>query len=625
MLILDRDGRALPFDARRLDASIRRILSVLDPGGSSAEAEDLSRVVGRFLECSLETARSQSQAQGQGSAGTADPAGVATSERTLSVSARTLSAETLAGYVFQVLQGAGHEEAARLYAQARNGGGRGLAVRVSDLIEAEVELPRAEAVRIGEDVERGLLAAGLRDPSVGLLREWVDHSLRQKGVGRSLSARPSVGLAAGSLRNLLRAGKPGLAAEQRCAEELLRTYALRDILPSDVAAAHASGRLDMGGLASRSRVHGVCLAPWSLPALRQASPAGRIAMLGEVLRELAELTSHEVRVLWNGPAPTEPDLQQLEHQLVAPHGGGARIVLCVDGSRADLVRAFLARPSLTRACRIRIHGPQIDSTLLPEIAARSPAQQGYVEVTRRGPRPGVVAGSCAVNLLRHALMTRGEEPGRFLDLVQEAAGLAAAGLAAWHDLGLGVAAADAIAERLGQRLPESWWLEPAGMVQARVVLLGAGGRARDNGRDLAVAVGERLRLGWSERWPNDPGEDVWAPEREANGPSNLELLPASARAQRRFQRLDLPSKRSPARRKGGASEQEPLGEGETFSHDGEADPAARGREVVLLRRCLGCAGHAPAPRKASDAGVRESFLRAFLEPSLDEADIAPCA
>jgi len=615
-LILDREGRALPFDGRRLTASIRRTLTVLNPAASSTtafEAEDLSRVIGRFLE--------------------------------LSGARRTLSAESLAGHVLQVLQSAGHEEAARLYARSRSRREQGVALRISDLIEAEADLPRDEAVLIGSEVEQGLAAAGLRDPSASLLREWVDHVLRRRGLAQGLVRPALVGLSPDSLKSLLADGQPGLSAELRGARGLLSSYAMSNVFPEDVALAHSRGQLDLGALAPCNRVHGLCVAPWGLPQVRKAPAETRMAALGELLRDLAGLVSHEVRVLWNGPRPEGQDLLRLEHHLAMPVDVGARIVLCIDGSDPELVRAFLAHPSLTRTCRLRVYGPKLEPTLIPEIVART----ADVEVARRAPRPGLVVGSCAVSLLRHALQARRSgiaedfaerdvagsdgrgDPTSFLDAIEDTAELAATGLAAWHDLGVGKAAGESIEEKLGQSLPKTWWLEPAGMVQARVVLLGAGAQARRNGRDLAVSVGDRLRRGWISRWPYDPGDNVWEPQRLGGGPSDLELHPASPRVQRRFRRLDLPLEAPRSVKsedpQGATSdpEQEPLGEGETFSHDGEADPAARGREVVELRRSLGCAEHAPAPRKASDASVRETFLRAFLEPSLNEADISPCA
>ncbi len=587
-LVLDRDGRALPFDGRRLGDSIRRALTSLQPGAhATAEAEDLARVVGRYLE-----------RPGSG---------------------RTVTAEDLAGFVLEVLQGTGHEEAARLYARTRADGAHVVALQVAELLEAEAELPPDEAAAIGREVEAGLHAAGVREPGVGLLRAWVDHALVRHGHVEAVGRGPVASLPVDEFRSLLVDGPPGVSAEVRGAGALLSAHVLRDVFPGRVAEAHGEGRLDLGGLTSRSRVHGVCVAPWSLPVLRDAPEAARMAVLGELLRDLAGLATREVAVLWNGPTPDADRLRQLEHELATPPEAGARIVLCLDGADGDHVRAFLAQPTLTRTCRLRVHGPRVDATLFADLAARP----SDVEVARRAPRPGLVAGSAAVNLLRHAQAAPGRDPGRFLDAVEESAGLAAGALDAWRTLGAGEAAARTVGERLGAHLPWSWWLEPAGMVQARVLLLGAGARARHNGRDLAAAVGERLRRGWFARWPEAAGDDVWEPERA--GPAGLELLPAPPRVQRRFRRLDLPLPRGGDDHPAHDPDTEPLGEGETFSHDGEVDPAARGREVVLLRRALGCAAFAPAPRKASDPLVREAFLRAFLEPSLDEADIAPCA
>ena len=625
-LILDRDGRALPFDGRRLNASIHRALSLIGPGHEN-EAEDLAGVVSLFL-------RREAVEE-------------------------TLSADQLAGYVRQVLEGAGHEEAARLYARTRRQRDHGVAARVRELLAGveDVDLPTPLATQIVSEVESGLRAAGLKDPAAGLLREWVDHTLRTRGLPDGLGRNPTVGLPGHELRSLLASGPPGLAAEVRGAGALLRQHALQDVFPDEVAQAHAEGRLDFGTLASRSRIHGLCFAPWTIPEVRRAEPGCRISAVGSLLRDMSTLVTHEVRVLWNGPVPDGDQLGQLHHQLAQPADVGARIVICLPAAETGLVRAFLSDTWFDEAAgastpgkqgttwRLRVHGLPDDPTLLSEIAAR-PLD---VEVARVEPRQGLILGACALNLLRPAMQLRGDGPSAitdqraadpvlvsaggfpgsipaaFLDAVEEVAGLAAAGLSAWGLQGLGEAAAEAIRKRLGIRLASRWWLEPAGLVQARVVLLGAGVRARQNGRDLAVAVGERLRRGWSRRWPvrgADPTETEPGSLTE-----RLSIVPASPRAQRRFRRLDLPLRPGADEHPGVDATQEPLGEGETFSHDGEADPAARGREVALLRRCLDSADHAPAPRNAGDPFVRESFLRAFLDPSLEdsETDSAPCA
>jgi hypothetical protein len=581
--VLDADGRAAPFDGRRLAASIRRALAAVGPG-TEADAEDLAGAVGAFLR---------------------QRAGAA-----------SVSSDVLAGFVIKVLEGGGHGEAGRLYARSRRREQTAVGARVRLWLEQETDLAPTTAQQIAAEVEGGVHAAGLQDPGAGLLREWVDHALRRRGQPDALGLQPTVGLSGHELRSLLAAGPPGVAAELRAGTALLARHALHGVLPPDAGAGHTQGLVDFGGLAAHTRVHGLCVAPFRQPEVRAARAACRVAVAGALLRELAGLVAYEVRVLWDGPAPRGDDRLQLELQLRQPADAGAQIVLCVPAAEPARVRPWLRWEALGGVCRLRLCGPVVHGDLLAEVAARP----GSLEIALQPPPEGIVLGAAAVNLLRPALESPDRQPGSYLDAVEGAAALAAAGLAAWEAQGPGAAAREHVLERLDADVepPLMWWLETAGLVQARIALIGAGARARQNGRDFAVAVGDRLRRGWARRAPL------------STDPTSLRLVPAGVRTQQRFRRLDLPLRAdvplaSSGAVLGGECQVEPLGEGESFAHDGEADPLARGREVAALRRCLGVAAEAAAPRKAGDPVVREAFLRAFLEPSLDAADIVPCA
>jgi len=587
--VLDGEGRSAPFDGRRLQASIRRALVALGPDAAD-EAEGLAGAVGVFV---------RRRAAG--------PA---------------LSSDVLAGLVLQVLEGAGHGEAARLYARSRRREETAVASRVRQWLERESSLSAHVVQQVALEVEAGVSAAGLADPPQGLLREWVDHALRHRGMPEALGLTPSVALSGRELSSLLASGPPGLAAEQRAASALLARYTLHSVLPSDVGLAHADGRLDFGELSSHGRAHALCLPLFQQPEVKAARAACRVAVAGALLRELGGLVSHEVVVLWDGPAPRGDDRLQLELQLRRPVSGSARIVLCLPATDPARVAPWLHWDALGGLFKLRLHGPGFHPDLLQQAALRP----GALEVTRQAPGPGIVLGAVAVNLLRPALDGVQRDTGTYLDAVEAAASLAAAGLLAWRTEGAGHAALEHLHDRLGATTPlaVSWALQAAGLIQARITLLGAGARARQNGHDLAVAIGDRLRRGWERR-----GAPV---EGASTGPGTaaatlLRLQPATQRTQTRFRRLDLPL-RAPVvsgAAAGSAGEVEPLGEGESFSHDGEIDPAASGREVAALRRCLGIAGEAPAPRKAGPPDVREAFLRAFLEPTPDDPEPVPCA
>ena len=590
-LILDGRGRALPFDGQRLHESIRRALVAVEPGTEAEnEAGDLAGVVGRYLEENAE-----------------DPA---------------LSCDAVAQLVLKLLEGTGHAEAARLYAGGRRRHDEGLAERVAGLLSeagsrepatrepgaaraaaerrsALAELSPAALAALAREVEDGLEAAGLRDPSDGLLREWVDHALRHRGLPEGLGRHPDLGVPRHDLADLLLDGAPGLAAEVRGADALLRRQALEDVLPAEVAAAHDDGRLDLGVLAGRRRVGGLCVAPFAHAEVRAARSGCRVAVAGALVRELSALAAHEVAVLWDGPAPRGDERTQFELQLEQPAEVAGPVVLCLPGDDPAAVRPWLSWDALGEVCRLRIHGPVVHPELV-QAAAERPAS---VELARGAPRPGLVLGGCALNLLRPAVAGPARDAAAYLDAVEELAALAAAGLAAWADHDPGAAAVDRVRERLGADAPGRWQLETAGLVQARVLLLGAGPRARQNGRDLAAAVGERLHRGWARRAAAD---------------EPLVLVPAGRRPQARFRRLDQPGRAPVA---GGETRAEPrpeplgepLGEGETFAHEGEADPAVRGREVAALRAALGVADDAPAPRKAGEVTARTRFLHAFLD------------
>jgi len=494
--------------------------------------------------------------------------------------------------------------------------------RVAALLAQATELEPGVVDAIASEVERGLFASGLRSIGAALLREWIDNELVLRGHPPRLGKHRFVGLAAHELRGILADGAAGLTAESEVSRRLFTRYALSEVFPADVRAAHEQGLIGLENLGSCGRLDSVTLAPWQLPALGGAAgQRERLAALGPLLRTLSNLLSREVLLDWDGPALASQALSDLLLHLaeVAPvHAGGARIVFCVRPERAGSSEAFLGalqilrrgnlpRPALLPCVRLPAGALSCD-VLAAAVAAE--AVDDRLQFAVSAPRHGAVSASVAVNVARLALACGPRRVHDFLAALDSATEHALSALAAQDALmGDGDSPAQALRRATGlseAMLPRRRRIALAGVNEAAQLLLGDGPRGRANRIDLAAAIGERLGRSLASRDPQ------------------VCLGLASRASCDRFGRLDLQG--FPAGRELLALN----GERDGYRYDTAqglapaADGAEAGRETARFWQCLGLDSEAPVPRLSAGTTQRLAFLPAFHSAMTPVPDLNPC-
>ena len=374
-----RDGREVPFDRAKIAAAIAKAMA-------AAGEEDLgfAAEVAGVVEIAL--AR-RAEARGRGDEAEGD-AGA----RALAADGRFLPGiELIQDLVEQALVELGRAKVAKAYILYRDKrarirealsvheaapgvtGGPGFDVRVQEsqgsnawskgrivaaLLE-EAGLPRASADEVAARVERRVFASGLRRITTGLVRELVNGELIDMGLTGALRRQESVGVPRHDLRAAL-AGNPfeewqrGIAAETvgagRAARaergavsliggEVLRRYALRDVVGDELAEMHLSGDLSIENL-SAPHLPLTLSVPAELLAPGEPSSAAAFALL-DAAAALARRTSHTLVLDDPGPA-----LQPLARATRAksPVGLAAWLAALVAVARASGRRIELGSP-----------------------------------------------------------------------------------------------------------------------------------------------------------------------------------------------------------------------------------------------------------------------------------------
>ncbi|MCY2960668.1 MAG: ATP cone domain-containing protein [Planctomycetota bacterium] len=132
--------------------------------------------------------------------------------------------------------------------------------RIVAALVSEADVPRALADEVAARVEERVFASGWKRISTSLVRELVDNELVERGLADALRRTRPVGIPRHDLSRWIAAPEsevePGSAAprslEARVAGELLRRYALEDLLPDALEDALADGDF---GLEDLDRVH----------------------------------------------------------------------------------------------------------------------------------------------------------------------------------------------------------------------------------------------------------------------------------------------------------------------------------------------------------------------------------
>jgi len=144
--------------------------------------------------------------------------------------------------------------------EGREGWSKG---QIAGALIEEARLPRPLAEEIASAVEARVLESGLRRVTAGLVRELVAGELLDRGLSRALSSQRTFGLHRSDVRRALREPvfEPWAPRDPRLppdpagaiAGEILRRFALEDVLGEGVAALHREGDLHVVGLGRLER------------------------------------------------------------------------------------------------------------------------------------------------------------------------------------------------------------------------------------------------------------------------------------------------------------------------------------------------------------------------------------
>lgn len=311
-----RDGREVPYDKRKIEAAVGAALDAVgeaDPA-FAAEVADVVELalVDRFL---AEAGRDAADARGD-----RPVEAVPSIEAIQDLVERALielgRAQVAKAYILYRDRRARAREALRVDPSVPGPGGRVGRVRVREadgpgdwskgrIVAAlmdEAELTRATAEEVAARVERRLFASGLKRVNTGLIRELVAGELVDLGLEAALRRQAAVGMPRHDLRRLLRdpaavewepayggdrepaARRGARGVEGRAAGEILRRFALEDVLGEGVAELHAGGDLDVVEI---ERPHQPLVLSLSADLLLEGEP--RPAGAWEVLGRVGEL------------------------------------------------------------------------------------------------------------------------------------------------------------------------------------------------------------------------------------------------------------------------------------------------------------------------------------------------
>ncbi|HET6201809.1 MAG TPA: ATP cone domain-containing protein [Planctomycetota bacterium] len=189
----------------------------------------------------------------------------------------------------------------------------------------EADLPREVAETVASRVEDRVFASGLTRISTALVRELVDNELFSLGLGAKLRRQTLVGVPKYDLAQFLRTGfssddgvlrAPGGEAERTVAASVLGRFALEEVFPAAAVDRHLAGDLHLEGAASPHRFGGAGLlatavAEGAFASLgtrpRPSTPLARVEdlgfLLGEALRAVSGAVALEDLEEFFGPLP----------------------------------------------------------------------------------------------------------------------------------------------------------------------------------------------------------------------------------------------------------------------------------------------------------------------------------
>lgn len=122
--------------------------------------------------------------------------------------------------------------------------------RIADALAREAQINKEEAEDVAFAVERKVLASGIRNINVNLLRQLVDNELFERGYQSKLKKQEVIGMSTYNISQLIfsntkensniKSNNPE-AVNLGIAETILKQYALKEVFSQDISDAHMNG------------------------------------------------------------------------------------------------------------------------------------------------------------------------------------------------------------------------------------------------------------------------------------------------------------------------------------------------------------------------------------------------
>lgn len=198
--------------------------------------------------------------------------------------------------------------------------------RIVAALMDEADLQRTRAEEVASRVEARVFALGVKRMSTALIRELVDNELVELGLSNTLRRQRPVGMPRHDLRALLAAKSrdvsdsraTALDVGERVGGDILRRFALEDVLDEASAERHLSGEIHVEDL---ERPHLPLCSSIPSDLLMRGAPSARAAF--DMLDDLADLARSTARGI------VLEDAQALIGALARnTRGGGLSAFLC---------------------------------------------------------------------------------------------------------------------------------------------------------------------------------------------------------------------------------------------------------------------------------------------------------
>jgi hypothetical protein len=379
-----RDGREVPFDARKIEAAVQAALDAV----GEADPHYAGEVAG-LVELALGARDPEGRPGGEGSAHPGIEEIQDLVERALIEMGLAEAAKSYILYrdrrarvrgALRVEKGGAPRGASpRLRVSESGRSAPWSKGRIAAALMSEADLPRETAEEVAARVEERVFETGLERIGTGLIRELVDNELVGMGLTAAMRRQGPVGVPRHDLRRIVagvplrawegdarRAGldarpasAPRAGVEGAVAGEVMRRFALEDLLDDGVADLHLAGDLHVEDL---ERPH---LPLWlALPSAVLAPGDGSARAASAALEEVARLLPTVARgIVIEDPGP-----------LLHPLARAAR-----PGSPVGLAAHLRALAALARAAGKRVDlgspGPRMRALtlrLVEELAELEP-------------------------------------------------------------------------------------------------------------------------------------------------------------------------------------------------------------------------------------------------------------